>query len=220
MLRIRTGSCKLVCCWSPICDPGGMKPSSLCPRWVQKLYALCLFLLSVLIINFLFFSWWTFLLLNMISFLLVHHHGSKMLRSESNSSITQSPIGWQISHFLTLLHEPTSGMCVCTSERALLVLVLACSSVAVRACVRVSAHREWHPHEAPPLTISCHSAPAGFHACSRLCESHHLLSRSLRHCLGHEASNELIFSLAACNERFRPCSQVCLTIKQTSIWKP
>ncbi|XP_058507357.1 dystonin isoform X24 [Solea solea] len=37
----------------------------------------------------------------------VHHHGSKMLRSESNSSITQSPIGWQISHFLTSLHEPT-----------------------------------------------------------------------------------------------------------------
>ncbi|XP_028976222.2 dystonin isoform X23 [Esox lucius] len=40
----------------------------------------------------------------------VHHHGSKMLRSESNSSITQSPIGWQqISHFLTLLHEPSSA---------------------------------------------------------------------------------------------------------------
>ncbi|XP_008292239.1 dystonin isoform X3 [Stegastes partitus] len=39
----------------------------------------------------------------------VHHHGSKMLRSESNSSITQSPIGWQISHFLTLLHEPDSA---------------------------------------------------------------------------------------------------------------
>ncbi|XP_067378593.1 dystonin isoform X6 [Channa argus] len=39
----------------------------------------------------------------------VHHHGSKMLRSESNSSITQSPIGWQISHFLSLLHEPTSA---------------------------------------------------------------------------------------------------------------
>ncbi|XP_038593002.1 dystonin isoform X10 [Micropterus salmoides] len=39
----------------------------------------------------------------------VHHHGSKMLRSESNSSITQSPIGWQISHILTLLHEPTSA---------------------------------------------------------------------------------------------------------------
>ncbi|XP_031697524.1 dystonin isoform X15 [Anarrhichthys ocellatus] len=37
----------------------------------------------------------------------VHHHGSKMLRSESNSSITQSPIGWQISNYLTLLHEPT-----------------------------------------------------------------------------------------------------------------
>ncbi|KAM8858982.1 dystonin isoform 4-T4 [Spinachia spinachia] len=37
----------------------------------------------------------------------VHHHGSKMLRSESNSSITQSPIGWQISNLLTLLHEPT-----------------------------------------------------------------------------------------------------------------
>ncbi|XP_049592105.1 dystonin isoform X17 [Syngnathus scovelli] len=39
----------------------------------------------------------------------VHHHGSKMLRSESNSSITQSPIGWQISNFLSLLHEPTSA---------------------------------------------------------------------------------------------------------------
>ncbi|XP_032397345.1 dystonin isoform X23 [Etheostoma spectabile] len=39
----------------------------------------------------------------------VHHHGSKMLRSESNSSITQSPIGWQISHYLTLLHETTSA---------------------------------------------------------------------------------------------------------------
>ncbi|XP_078788479.1 dystonin isoform X44 [Oryzias latipes] len=39
----------------------------------------------------------------------VHHYGSKMLRSESNSSITQSPIGWQISHFLSLLHEPTSA---------------------------------------------------------------------------------------------------------------
>ncbi|KAM3862819.1 dystonin [Diretmus argenteus] len=39
----------------------------------------------------------------------VHHHGSKMLRSESNSSITQSPIGWQISHLLTMLHEPTSA---------------------------------------------------------------------------------------------------------------
>ncbi|XP_039994290.1 dystonin isoform X1 [Xiphias gladius] len=39
----------------------------------------------------------------------VHHHGSKMLRSESNSSITQSPIGWQISNLLTLLHEPTSA---------------------------------------------------------------------------------------------------------------
>ncbi|KAF7667067.1 hypothetical protein LDENG_00080080 [Lucifuga dentata] len=39
----------------------------------------------------------------------VHHHGSKMLRSESNSSITQSPIGWQISHFLSLLHEPTNA---------------------------------------------------------------------------------------------------------------
>ncbi|XP_077960933.1 dystonin isoform X8 [Gasterosteus aculeatus] len=37
----------------------------------------------------------------------VHHHGSKMLRSESNSSITQSPIGWQISNLLTMLHEPT-----------------------------------------------------------------------------------------------------------------
>ncbi|XP_029031772.1 dystonin isoform X27 [Betta splendens] len=39
----------------------------------------------------------------------VHHHGSKMLRSESNSSITQSPLGWQISHFLSLLHDPTAS---------------------------------------------------------------------------------------------------------------
>ncbi|XP_029690730.1 dystonin isoform X9 [Takifugu rubripes] len=39
----------------------------------------------------------------------VHHHGSKMLRSESNSSITQSPIGWQISQILTQLHEPTGA---------------------------------------------------------------------------------------------------------------
>lgn len=81
-----------------------VKTSSLCPLIVQKLDVLC------------FCSLPTFLLLNVISFLLVHHHGSKMLRSESNSSITQSPIGWQISHFLTMLHEPDSGMCVCTSE--------------------------------------------------------------------------------------------------------
>lgn len=86
----------------------------------------------------------------MISFLLVHHHGSKMLRSESNSSITQSPIGWQISHFLTLLHEPTSGMCVCTSERVLLVLVLVCTSVAVCVCERSS----WM---ASPRTASAHN---------------------------------------------------------------
>ncbi|XP_051503373.1 dystonin-like [Myxocyprinus asiaticus] len=39
----------------------------------------------------------------------VHHHGSKMLRSESNSSITQSPIGWQLSHFLSLLHPSAKG---------------------------------------------------------------------------------------------------------------
>ncbi|XP_036402094.1 LOW QUALITY PROTEIN: dystonin [Megalops cyprinoides] len=39
----------------------------------------------------------------------VHHHGSKMLRSESNSSITQSPIGWQLSHFLSLLHPGAKG---------------------------------------------------------------------------------------------------------------
>ena len=98
-----------------------------------------------------------FLLLNMTPFLLVHHHGSKMLRSESNSSITQSPIGWQISHFLTLLHEPDSGMCVCTSECVPLG-VFYCSCVCV--CER-------HPHEPPaPLTINRHSPPAGFHACS------------------------------------------------------
>nr|XP_023651014.1 dystonin isoform X10 [Paramormyrops kingsleyae] len=39
----------------------------------------------------------------------VHHHGSKMLRSESNSSITQSPIGWQLSHFLSLFHPGAKG---------------------------------------------------------------------------------------------------------------
>ncbi|XP_016332640.1 dystonin isoform X1 [Sinocyclocheilus anshuiensis] len=39
----------------------------------------------------------------------VHHHGSKMLRSESYSSITQSPIGWQLSHFLSLLHPSAKG---------------------------------------------------------------------------------------------------------------
>ncbi|TSN48475.1 Dystonin [Bagarius yarrelli] len=39
----------------------------------------------------------------------VHHYGSKMLRSESNSSITQSPIGWQLSHFLSLLHPSAKG---------------------------------------------------------------------------------------------------------------
>lgn len=50
-----------------------------------------------------------FVLRTQLLFLLVHHHGSKMLRSESNSSITQSPIGWQLSHFLSLLHP--SGMC-------------------------------------------------------------------------------------------------------------
>lgn len=93
-----------------------------------------------------------------ISFLLVHHHGSKMLRSESNSSITQSPIGWQISHLLSLLHEPTSGMCVCTSECVLPVLV--CSS-------GLSGHHEWHSHK-PALT---RLRPV-FHACSSFCVSH------------------------------------------------
>ncbi|XP_042592002.1 dystonin isoform X20 [Cyprinus carpio] len=39
----------------------------------------------------------------------VHHHGSKMLRSESNSSIAQSPIGWQLSHFLSLLQPSAKG---------------------------------------------------------------------------------------------------------------
>lgn len=116
----------------------------------------------------------------MVSFLLVHHHGSKMLRSESNSSITQSPIGWQISHFLSLLHEPTSGMCVCTSECVLLVLYLVFTTVA--ACV--SAHPEWHSHEPAPLTISQSSVLAGFHACNCLYESHHLLSLSPRNLNG------------------------------------
>lgn len=113
----------------------------------------------------------------MTSFLLVHHHGSKMLRSESNSSITQSPIGWQISHFFTSLHEPICGMCVCTSERVLLALALWCTTVAV--CV--SATREWHHHQPAPLTINCLSSPFGFQACSYLYESHHSLALSLRH---------------------------------------
>lgn len=65
-----------------------------------------------------------------------------MLRSESNSSITQSPIGWQISNFLTMLHEPTCGMCVCTSERVPLALVCA-PLTAPPGCVCVRAHREW-----------------------------------------------------------------------------
>ncbi|XP_062375938.1 dystonin [Sardina pilchardus] len=39
----------------------------------------------------------------------VHHHGSKMLRSESNSSITQSPIGWHLSQFLSLVHPSAKG---------------------------------------------------------------------------------------------------------------
>lgn len=85
---------------------------------------------------------------------LVHHHGSKMLRSESNSSITQSPIGWQISQILTQLHEPTGGMCVCTSECVPLVLVV---PLCVRVCV--SVHCEWRPPE--PL-ISHQSLCSGF----------------------------------------------------------
>lgn len=157
----------------------------------------------------------------MASFLLVHHHGSKMLRSESNSSITQSPIGWQISHFLSLLHEPTSGMCVCTSECVLLVLVLVCTTVAAWA----SAHCEWHPHEPAPLTTITHSAQAGFHACSCLCESLHLLSLSLRHAYGTRRAKLAPFSLSqhvtSTPERsFFSGFQVCLTVKQTSVLRP
>ena len=140
-----------------------MNSSSLCPRLVQKLYVLCWFLLSsVLMIN-LCISCWTFLLLNMISFLLVHHHGSKMLRSESNSSITQSPIGWQISQYLTLFHEPTSGMCVCTSECVLLVLVSVCWST-IAVCERSS----WMAFS---QTVSTHyqlSFNSGWFSCMQL----------------------------------------------------
>lgn len=103
--------------------------------WCNSSHVLCLSLLSSVFndLSISCFSCQTSALLNSLSFLLVHHHGSKMLRSESNSSITQSPIGWQISHFLTMLHEhePTSGMCVCTSERVLLVLVPVCTTVGV-----------------------------------------------------------------------------------------
>ncbi|KAG9344217.1 hypothetical protein JZ751_010886 [Albula glossodonta] len=59
----------------------------------------------------------------------VHHHGSKMLRSESNSSITQSPIGWQLSHFLSLLHP--GGMCASAC---------ACECWPVCGCVCLSLH--------------------------------------------------------------------------------
>ena len=150
--------------WSPI-RLQSIKPSSLSLCLLQMLYVLYLFLLSCINDQIS-----CFLLPNMTPFLLVHHHGSKMLRSESNSSITQSPIGWQISHFLTLLHEPDSGMCVCTSECVPLG-VFYCSCVFVCVCVC-----ERHPHEPPaPFTINRHSPPAGFHACSSLCASHRVL---------------------------------------------
>lgn len=115
-------------------------------------------------INFLFFpanpsSCWTW-----VSFLLVHHHGSKMLRSESNSSITQSPIGWHISQFLSSLHEPTSGMCVCT-YKCVFVLVSVCPAVAVCVC-------ECSSWMAPSWTSTTHNGqvnqPAGF-SCMQLC---------------------------------------------------
>lgn len=113
----------------------------------------------------------------MVSFLLVHHHGSKMLRSESNSSITQSPIGWQISHFLTMLHEPTCGMCVCTSERSLLALVSVCTTDCtgvcgcVCVCLIVSESTSHIGHS--------HVAPAAFHACTCVFVSHATCCRFL-----------------------------------------
>lgn len=127
--------------WSPIHRLQSIKPSSPSLCLLQMLYVLYLFLLSCINDQIS-----CFLLLNMTPFLLVHHHGSKMLRSESNSSITQSPIGWQISHFLTLLHEPDSGMCVCTSECVPL-------GVFYSSCVCVWAASPW-------TTGSIHNQPS------------------------------------------------------------
>lgn len=130
-----------------------------------------------------------FLLLNMTPFLLVHHHGSKMLRSESNSSITQSPIGWQISHFLTLLHEPDSGMCVCTSECVPLG-VFYCSCVCV--CVwEASSWATGSTHNQPSFTSSWFS-------CMQL--SAVTFSEALLWDPRRQISSFL--SLSACNELF------------------
>lgn len=96
----------------------------------------------------------------------VHHHGSKMLRSESNSSITQSPLGWQISHFLTLLHEP-SGMCVCIS---VCVRVFTCACLCVCVCmpfgVPLTVNGVYHQtelHSHSPVIQACVGVPP---ACS------------------------------------------------------
>lgn len=142
----------------------------------------------------------------MASFLLVHHHGSKMLRSESNSSITQSPIGWQISHFLSLLHDPTCGMCVCTSECVL--LVSACSAVA--ACVWALIVNGFLLKLHSPSSVSrwCFF----FHACTCLCESHHPLPPPLRH---RRVQSAAVLLSQHVNERFS--FQVRPTIRESSI---
>lgn len=109
-----------------------------------------------------------------VLFPLVHHHGSKMLRSESNSSITQSPIGWQISQILTQLHEPTGGMCVCTSE--CVPLCAGCTAVAVRVCERSSwmaSSRATHQPSVTPLWFFMHAVFCVGHTsgCCRACNS-------------------------------------------------
>lgn len=157
----------------------------------------------------------------MILFLLVHHHGSKMLRSESNSSITQSPIGWQISHFLTLLHEPTSGMCVCTSECVLLALAPVCHySLWQYVCVCELSSWMASPHTSSThnqLSFSC--GWFFLHAVSMWVTSPAVIfSEALFWEFRHQIS--LFFysqHVARCFELSFFCSfQVCLTINQTN----
>lgn len=139
-----------------------------------------------------------------------------MLRSESNSSITQSPIGWQISNFLTMLHEPTCGMCVCTIR-----VCAACVGVCAADCAWLCAHAH---RERVSTSHYGHLAPAAFHACVvQVCVcvsacvlvSHAtcwgFLSAMERHVAAHQ---QLLFCFLSMEESLF-CSdlQVCWTIK-------
>ncbi|XP_030234357.1 dystonin isoform X13 [Gadus morhua] len=92
----------------------------------------------------------------------VHHHGSKMLRSESNSSITQSPLGWQISNLLTVLHDPNSA-----KGRTNLELrekfILPEGTTQIMASFRYRGRRSSRPSSraaSPNRSTSSHSCPA------------------------------------------------------------